>query len=304
MLKDKYLQPDVLDEVWDNELVLQFVREFAPEAKSVVYVDETGGEARTYAVDDNIILKTQRPHRLRLSTSLKREVFMLSQLEKHSDIKVPRVLGYGKRSSLIEYTVMTSMPGDAIQRTEMSEDELFAALFLHGQALRKLHSLDVKPFIECGLFPNDSNRDGMAERFTYRLNRVLTGMSDSNAPSQIERAKKLGEEIIAQIPDGLQFVALHSNPYKEHTFVLADRAYSGMIDFGDSYISHPVNDMRRWSFAERVHLLKGYESMGALDDKFMQVWNVNYQIDAMLDILRKKSTLADIGSTNDLMNWK
>lgn len=302
MLKDKYLQPDVTDEVWDDSLVLELVREFVPDAQMTVSVDETGGEARTYAVGNSIILKTQRPHRLRLSTSLEKEVFMLRQLQKHSDIGVPRVLGYSKRSNLIECTVMTRVPGDAIVRTEVTDDELALALYLHGQALRKLHSLDVKPFIESGLFPHDGDREGMVERFFHRLNRTLGSMGGV-AEIEILRAKQLGEVIISQIPDGLQFVALHSNPYKEHTFVLPDKTYSGMIDFGDSYISHPVNDMRRWSFVERSHLLRGYESLGAVDEKFMQVWTVNYQIDAMLDILRKKSTLADIGDKNDLLKW-
>jgi hypothetical protein len=43
-------------------------------------VDESGGEARTYIVDEAIVLKVQRPQQVRVGTSLAREVFFLNQL--------------------------------------------------------------------------------------------------------------------------------------------------------------------------------------------------------------------------------
>jgi hygromycin-B 7''-O-kinase len=63
--RDTYSQPNAPDPVLDHELVLALVRRHAPGAKAVTAVDETGGEARAYAVDADLILKTQRPHRLR-----------------------------------------------------------------------------------------------------------------------------------------------------------------------------------------------------------------------------------------------
>ena len=304
ILKDIYVQPDVMDEVWNDQLVLEIVSEFVPSASVVTSVDETGGEARTYFVDDNIILKTQRPNRLRPRTSLEKEVFMLREIEKQCDINVPRVLGYTKRNNLVECTVMTRMPGDAIIRTEISESALAEALFIHGKALKTLHSLNQKPFIESGLFPYDKTSDNVKHRFLYRLNLMLDALVKQTQPSELENARNLGREIIAQIPEHLEQVALHSNPYKEHTFINDDKTYSGIIDFGDAYMSHPVNDMRRWNFNERRHLLSGYTSIGTIGDDFMPMWHINYQIDAMLDILKKKGTLLEIGSKNDLLKWE
>ena len=64
MPKDVYLQPDAPDPVLPPKLVLDLVRRHAPDARIVTAVDESGGEARTYAVDITIILKTQRPRQL------------------------------------------------------------------------------------------------------------------------------------------------------------------------------------------------------------------------------------------------
>ena len=304
ILKDIYVQPDVLDEVWNDQIVLEIVNEFVPTASKVTSVDETGGEARTYVIDNFIILKTQRPNRLRSRTSLEKEAFMLREIEQQCDINVPRVLGYTKRNNLVECIIMTKMSGDAIIRTEMCENELAEALLFHGKTLKRLHSLNQKPFIESGLFPYDKTSDNVKQRFLYRLNLMLDALAKHTLPSDIENARNLGREIIEQIPNHLEQVALHSNPYKEHTFVKADKTYSGIIDFRDAYISHPINDMRRWHFNERRHLFSGYTSIGSIGDDFVPMWNINYQIDAMLDILKKKGTLSEIGSKNDLLKWE
>ncbi|HZU77457.1 MAG TPA: aminoglycoside phosphotransferase family protein, partial [Dehalococcoidia bacterium] len=72
--RDVYLQPEAPDPVLDDAIVLALVRRHAPRAAGVTEVDESGGEARAYVVDGDIILKTQRPHRLRPRTSLAKEV--------------------------------------------------------------------------------------------------------------------------------------------------------------------------------------------------------------------------------------
>jgi aminoglycoside phosphotransferase (APT) family kinase protein len=71
-------------------------------------------------------------------------------------------------------------------------------------------------------------------------------------------------------------VALHSNPYLEHVFVHPDTgAYSGLIDFGDAFISHPACDLRRWTLpADREALLQGYTADGPVSDGFLATWRV------------------------------
>lgn len=71
-----------------------------------------------------------------------------------------------------------------------------------------------------------------------------------------------------------QPVGLHSNPGPEHVFVdTSAKRLSGIIDFGDAYISHPAFDLRRWTEEEdRRELLAGYAADEALGDDFYTCW--------------------------------
>jgi hypothetical protein len=61
---DVYSQPHAADPVLEERTVLDIVRGHGVHCSAVTRVDETGGEARAYVLDDNIVLKVQRPHRL------------------------------------------------------------------------------------------------------------------------------------------------------------------------------------------------------------------------------------------------
>src|SRR5438045_196039 len=105
--RDVYLEPAAPDPVLDPEMVLGFARRHLPTATTVTAVDETGGEARAYVIDDCYVLKTQRPHRRRPRTNLQKEVFYLQQIATHApELPVPRVLGSGQDGS-VEYILMT-----------------------------------------------------------------------------------------------------------------------------------------------------------------------------------------------------
>lgn len=288
MLKDKYLQPEAMDIVWNSETVLKYVREFLPDAKEVKFVDETGGEARTYYIDDNMILKTQRPNRLRLSTSLEREVFFLKQLEMQSDVSVPKVIGYKKINNLEEFTLMTKMSGDAFVRSNISEEEKPKILFELGKTLRKIHSINQEAILQSGLFHNDTNIEGICERFLFRFNRSLANIKKISN-EDVNNARKQAEEAVNCLKDlrDIELVALHSNPSKEHTFVLNNK-FSGLIDFGDAYISHPVNDLRRWSLKDRKHILDGYLSEKTKDDSFMKIYEISFTLDLLFEELNSK----------------
>jgi len=107
---DTYSQPNAADPVLEERTVLDIVRRHVVRCSAVTRIDETGGEARVYVLDDNLVLKVQRPHQLRPRTSLAKEAFFLQQLAAYPDIVVPHVLGYGRHDN-IEYIVMTQMPG-------------------------------------------------------------------------------------------------------------------------------------------------------------------------------------------------
>jgi aminoglycoside phosphotransferase (APT) family kinase protein len=291
--KDIYLQPYAPDPVFSEEQVLALVRRHVPAARALTNIDESGGEARTYLVDNGIILKVQRPQQLRPSTNLAKEVFFLRQLEAHPDVLVPRVLGYGHDSPLVEYTVMTRMPGVAMRHITLSADERAAALGALGRTLRHIHAVPQAPFLESRLFPGDCSyanvqqrlRESftdLAERFqlrhrTWHLPWATPSKPSTGVPWPLPQTpQEIGERAIATIPPNDERVALHSYPYAEHTFVdPSTHHFTGLIDFGDAYISHPALDMGRWNRpTEREALLRGYTADAAVSAAFMATWRV------------------------------
>lgn len=288
MIKDVYFQKGFPDPVFENDYVLKLVRPFVPRAKEVKGVDETGGEARTYAIDHDVILKVQRPQQLRLSTSLAREVFFLKHLEKHSDVSVPRVLGYGKEGT-VEYTVMTRIPGIAYKYATLTSKQREVMFYELGKTLYKIHNIDKTPFYESGLYPDIDIPGDMKARMKSRFDRVLAWLlrNEKITQANVERASAQAMPILKRVPDAEQLTPLHSNPGPEHVFVHADGTFSGVIDFGDSYISHPIYDFRSTSVRDRDLLLKGYTDKSELSENFKQLWNISYELDHITDALRK-----------------
>lgn len=275
MSKDIYVQPDAPDPVLDSSLVLSLVRRHVPEAQAVTGVDESGGEARTYAVDDGIILKVQRPQQLRPRTSLAKEVFFLRQLEDFPAISVPRVLGYGRESALLEYTVMTRMPGVAMRHVPFTEDEKAEVLVQLGTTLRRIHTLPQAPFVESGQFPGDQSFAAVQQRFRDSFIEMEEEFQTENiAWSLPVSLQEISEQVLASLLENDERAALHSNPYSEHTFADPQtHTYTGLIDFGDAYLSHPAFDLRRWNRpAEREALLRGYTAEAPVSEAFMATW--------------------------------
>lgn len=82
---DVYLQSDAPDPVLDQHVVVEAARRHVTDAGPLLSVDETGGEARAYLLEGDVVVKTQRPHRLRPRTSLAKEAFFLDELHRQGD---------------------------------------------------------------------------------------------------------------------------------------------------------------------------------------------------------------------------
>lgn len=277
MAKDYYVQPEAPDTILSAEQVLALARQHLTSAKAVTAVDETGGEARTYSIDDAYILKTQRPHKLRPRTSLKKEVVFLQQLEGVEGLNVPKVIGYGHPEPLIEYTLMTRMPGIAFHNAKLAGDARRQALMGLGGMLRRVHSIPQEALHDSNLFFGDQS--GVDIR--WRMGSVFDDLAEMIHKNEKNWNYPLAPEIIGRrlmrtLPAKKAIVALHSNPGPEHAFVDPTTGeLTGIIDFGDAYFSHPVNDLRRFRApADRAAVLAGYLEGGALDDDFMAAWRV------------------------------
>lgn len=277
MPKDYYVQPEAPDIVLPPDKVLAFVRRHIPEAEQVTSVDETGGEARTYLIDDRWIFKTQRPHKLRPRTSLKKEVLFLQQLEGVEGISVPQVIGYDHPEPLIEYSLMTRMPGVAVRYAKLEGETRREALKGLGRMLRRVHSIPQQPLKESGLFFGDQSPVDVRWRMGSLLD-DLTEMiqKDGKAWNYPAAPEIIGRRLMKTLPDEKLIVALHSNPGPEHTFVDPTTGeLTGIIDFGDAYFSHPVNDLRRYRAPkDRAAILAGYLEGGPVSDDFLATWRV------------------------------
>ncbi|HKA41933.1 MAG TPA: aminoglycoside phosphotransferase family protein [Burkholderiales bacterium] len=276
MLKEYYLQPDAPDPVLAEAEVLRCVRRFMPTAKAVTGVDESGGEARIYIVDEVIMVKVQRPQQVRVGTSLAREVFYLNQLAAAApDLPVPRVLGYSRDTNLLEYNIQTRMPGVAYVNASLAPEAQRNVIFSLGRLLRRLHAIPQQPFHDSAHFPTDRTSADFRARLSEYFD-VVAGRLEKNGrtwPLEIP-FESVRERTLAALSESQEFLALHSNPGPPHTFVDPSTGrFQGLIDFGDAYISHPALDVWRWRWpAERVAALAGYTADSPVGDDFMRTW--------------------------------
>jgi len=272
MRETVYYQRGAADPVLEDNLVLDIVRQYAPSAKAVVSINDTHGEARAYMVDETNVLKVQRPQQLRSSTGLEKEAFFLKQLEQQTDVSVPRVLGYGKRGT-VEYICMTRIPGIAAEHARLTVKEKNILLPELGKELRKIHGIDQRPILGSGLFPCDDPAD-LTERLRRRYQSAIRQRAANTNNVKLEYALNEVEKALQTIKDTDTFIALHVNPYTPHVFVdERTHKYSGIIDFGDAYIGHPIFDMWYWNAKSRKVLLKGYTSEKPVSVAFQVIFD-------------------------------
>jgi len=276
MLKEYYLQPDAPDPVLPEAEVLRCVRRFLPTAKAVTGVDESGGEARTYIVDEVFVLKVQRPQQVRVGTSLAREVFYLNQLAVAApDLPVPRILGYSRETNLLEYNIQTRMPGVAYVNATLAPDAQRNVIFSLGRLLRRLHAIPQRPFQDSAHFPTDRSPADFKARLSAYFDVVAGGLEKNGRTWPLDIPfESVRERALAALPKSQEFLALHSNPGPPHTFVDPGTGrFQGLIDFGDAYISHPALDVWRWRWpAERAAAFAGYTADAPVSDDFMRTW--------------------------------
>ena len=284
---------DPRDPVLDPSVVLELARRHLRSVTAVTGVDESGGEARTYAIDEQFIFKTQRPHRVRPRTSLEKEVLFLEQLAQRApDVSVPRVLGYG-RDGDVEYTLMTRMPGVAMRHLTIDGDTRTELLRELGASLRQIHDLDTEPFRASGLFPGDEDTAGIRQRLERELETATEGALEHRGDWRLSLSPEVAAARARSGLDSMEAspVPLHSNPGPEHVFVdPVTLRLNGVIDFGDAYLSHPALDFRRWAQPrDRSALLHGYAADNRISASFEANWHAISIIMLMLDFASRPS---------------
>lgn len=205
----------------------------------------------------------------------------MQQLGGIEGVNVPKVIGYGHPEPLIEYTLMTRMPGVAFRDAQLTGETRWEALKELGRILRRVHSIPQATLRESGLFFGDQSPVDLRWRMGSLFDDVAEMIKKEGKTWNYPLPPDLiGRRVMATLPDVKDMVALHSNPGPEHTFVdPANGKLTGIIDFGDAYISHPVNDLRRYRAPEdRRAVVATYLECGPVSDNFMAVWWVGCAI--------------------------
>jgi hygromycin-B 7''-O-kinase len=274
IITDTYSQPDAPDPVLSDERVLELARRHAASVQKVTAVDESGGEARAYMCDDDLVFKTQRPPQLRARTSLEKEAFILRHLAAEAGVPAPEVRGYGREDD-VEYLLMTRIPGVALEGTALSGPARVAVLQELGATLRRVHEVSQSAMEDSGLIPGDTSAIDLRERLSAMFDHYIAAVTGHQrwiaAGLDLRTA---ADQLLAGLPEGTPPVTLHSNPGPEHCFVdPATGRFTGLIDFGDAYRSHPALDVRSWaSLADSRHMLAGYQAFGPLPVGFEHAW--------------------------------
>lgn len=276
--EDVYLQPQAADPVLSSATVLAIAARHTGLGSRVLEVDESGGEARAYLLDGDVVVKTQRPHRLRPRTSLSKEAHLLRHLAEPLGPQVPDVLGYGwfeAAEGEVEYLVMTRMPGDAFNRQDTDPAARNNLLRDVGALLARLHAVPTAPLLaERGLVPVDPDGAALARRLELGFADLVDLVAEDPACwSPARSPADVAAAAVAMVPTDFTPVVLHSNPGPMHAFCTQDGAFTGLIDFGDSYVSHPAMDLRTWPDpADRVALREGYLGGTAPGGEFDAAW--------------------------------
>lgn len=297
---DVYLQPDAPDPVLDDDLIVEAARRHVPGVGEVRSVDESGGEARAYLLDDDIIVKTQRPHRLRPRTSLTKEAFFLGELHRQGSFPVPRVLGHGRVGGT-EYLCLTRVPGASLRRTGITADDRRRGLEELGRTLRAIHDLDQAALDHSGLVPGDRRPADLRARIDDAFTRLAAAFDADSRLGAVADVRRIAAFHSGATWDGAAPVSLHSNPGPEHTFFdPGTGSFTGLIDFGDAYRSHPAFDFRPWpDHADSAAVLDGYRSAGPLPPHFEEVRRTVVVIDALARAARGKIEPEELAASLD-----
>jgi aminoglycoside phosphotransferase (APT) family kinase protein len=298
---DVYLQPEAADPVLADALILGLAHRHVRTATAVTTVDESGGEARVYIVDGAVVVKTQRPHRLRPRTSLAKEAYLLDLLAPVLDGRIPRLLGYDRVDTdqgPVEYLCITRMPGVAIRYRGIPAEARRDVLRDLAGVLRTLHAAEA----DHAQMPTDADSAALRRRLELSFGDIADAFAGRDLSALPVPLEEVTERVLSSVPAQLGGapVPLHSNPGPPHVFVdPATGRLTGLIDFGDAYASHPVLDLHRFPDPDdRVRLREAYLAGEPTDPGFDLMWTVAMIYSDLAAIAEGSSHAAD--ATKDL----
>jgi hygromycin-B 7''-O-kinase len=286
---DVYSRPDAPDPVLPAELVRELIRAHLPDEirlDSGMEVDESGGEARVYLFDrcdaaGGVAVKTQRPHRLRPRTGLRKEAALLDALAGSLAGRIPTVYGYDRADTAagpVEFIVMSRVSGRALGTRTLplsGRRELIRAV---AEVLRVVHALNASHLQSDDTLPTVDGVDGLRARLKPNFADLVERLAEHPDRWPLEvPADRMAELALAALPARLDHppVPLHSNPGPTHVFTDEAGGFAGLIDFGDAYAAHPALDLRSWPDpTDRLLLREAYLDERMPSAAWDAVWTV------------------------------
>jgi len=299
VFEDVYFQPNACDPVLDEHVVVEAARRHTPDAGRVLSIDESGGEARAYMLEGDIVVKTQRPHRLRTRTSLAKEALFLGELERQVDLPVPRPLGHGLVEG-IEYLCLTRIEGIVLEHVILAPEVRRSALQDVGRTVRAIHDIDQSVLAKSALLPGDRSSRELRTRISKAFARLSAVLDHDDRFAGVVDVDKLAAERLQHTPEDEDPVTVHSNP-RVNTLVDPESGlFTGLIDFGDSYRSHPAFDFRPWSQdRDGEAVLEGYRSGGPISPGFEDVWRTVLVIEELGEAARGRRDPGELKASLD-----
>lgn len=144
--------------------------------------------------------------------------------------------------------------------------------------LRTVRAVDVAAPPVGGLVPVDDGWAALHRRLEWGFADLIEALAEPPAGARLPvPAERVAAAALAALPTGTPWrpVVLHSDPGPTPVFADPAGAFTGVIDFGDAYVSHPALDLRSWPDpADRVSLRAAYLDGEPAGSDFDAVWTV------------------------------
>jgi hygromycin-B 7''-O-kinase len=167
------------------------------------------------------------------------------------------------------------MAGEALLRRPSRGANRMVVIRQVGELLARLHAVPIASFLD-GRDAVPLDRDGadLSGRLASRFGDVAEVLEEHprrwTFPVPFEAVVATA---LARLPSTFAPVLVHSNPGPAHVFHDGVGTFTGLIDFGDSYLSHPAMDLRSWPDpADRIALRDAYLGGRPPSNGFDAVW--------------------------------
>lgn len=205
---------------------------------SIQFIGE-GWDNRVFLVNENVIFRF--PRRKIAIELIENENKVLPQLQSHFSLQIPNPIYQGKPSEYYPYPFQgyIRLPGTSGER--LRQEDRLASLRPLALFLKQLHAINAKQALHLGAEPQVFDKTQVHQTiatFKERVEQLIllghVSINHYEINHEIEKIKAI------ELPNALSLV--HGDLHIKH-LLFNDGKLTGVIDWGDLGISHPVVDL-------------------------------------------------------------